>query len=141
MSIQDEAVKTAMVRFGLVKEAGIPQFIQPLLAGGSLRSMYGRLGAYHGAQAGGLLGAGVGALSGAVNAEPGDRLRGALKGGLMGGAVGGAAGGIGGRQLGRHGYEQAAALAGNLGGSSVLRNFIRTSRHLQHFLSGTPSTS
>lgn len=93
MSIQDEAVKTAMVRFGLVKEAGVGQY----LAGKSLGEYAKRMGALTGAMGGSALGGVVGAGVGAYRSEPGARLEGALKGGLGGAAVGGVAGGVAGR--------------------------------------------
>jgi hypothetical protein len=93
MSIQDEAVKTAMVRFGLVKEAGVGQY----LAGKSLGEYSKRMGALAGALGGSALGGVVGAGVGAYRAEPGERLEGALKGGLGGAVVGGATGGVAGR--------------------------------------------
>ncbi len=93
MSIQDEAVKTAMVRFGLVKEAGVGQY----LAGKSLGEYSKRMGALSGALGGSALGGVVGAGVGAYRAEPGERLAGALKGGLGGAVVGGATGGVAGR--------------------------------------------
>lgn len=124
MSIQDEAVKTAMVRFGLVKEASPPVFLREFLAGKGTGQMINRLGAYYGATrgagAGGLLGAGIGAATGAMQAQPGEGWSGALKGGLTGGAMGaatgGVAGGFGGRALARSGWRSAAQLANAVGG-------------------------